>query len=925
MAVTVHTAPRDRSTVRRDEFAVLARLVTEASCHRDAAVELTGDPGTGKTRLLTLLARRAHEEGVLVLRGLSVEAEQAAPFRPFIEALGSLRSPDGIVLPQAAGLVRALAAPPDDPGAEADGSGRLTRQCQYFAEIRRLITACVAQAPHGLLLLLDDFHWADSCSVQLMEMLVRWPVGGGLAIVVAHRPRQAPLALRVAFQHGVELGSVEQLALPALTRCQSAELLGVRADAPGLEQLYEESAGNPLYLTELAANRPLPADGAAPGDDAGIAPAGRAELSTRLLAECALLSPPERLAAHAAAVLGSPFDVDSVATVAGTDRDEVCRMLTILCGRDLVRTDPGTGGLTFRHPLVRRFLYYTQSDSCWRTGAHRRALRHLRALGAAPVELAPHIVGSGNEGEAADAADLVAAVRSALALGHTEQAAGWLSCALGLLRAHGPATGAPEGLAGDPLHGHELWLQVVRALAADGDAARAGALSREILAALTAVPAANSARTAGELAVVQGALGHAEEGQALIAAAVDGLCGDDPARLVALRCQSQLVRMLSGPLPNRADIDALSRFVSHADPVTAAGIRALQALSAVFADDLGTAEDRLDAAAELFDALDPDEPTATSCVAYLTVLICAESAMGWYGPAQAHGSRALAEARLRGEVHLLPILLSVLAYTAYQAGRTAEGLDHAQQAARAARAAGRHDLAAFSEAVSAAAWTSLGRTASEGPRQPSAVNGLPRATAAVLLLAEVELAAGDGEAVLSLLLPEGAHRIPQPTAVYAARVYELLAAAAVMTGGDAELWADRAQEAANAVNLVEQQGHALLARGHALRARCLPDEATRLYERAHALLGESAVGLRAGELARAGARGRSGRDAVALDELTLREREVAELAGKGLKTRDIAGRLLVSPRTVDAHLTRIYSKLGVNTRAALVRLLADAS
>ncbi|MYS43034.1 hypothetical protein GTY23_17705, partial [Streptomyces sp. SID5998] len=56
-----------------------------------------------------------------------------------------------------------------------------------------------------------------------------------------------------------------------------------------------------------------------------------------------------------------------------------------------------------------------------------------------------------------------------------------------------------------------------------------------------------------------------------------------------------------------------------------------------------------------------------------------------------------------------------------------------------------------------------------------------------------------------------------------------------------------------------------------------------------------------------------------------REREVAELAGQGLKTRDIAERLVVSPRTVDVHLTRIYSKLGVNTRAALARLMARAA
>ncbi|WP_030220266.1 helix-turn-helix domain-containing protein [Streptomyces bikiniensis] len=86
--------------------------------------------------------------------------------------------------------------------------------------------------------------------------------------------------------------------------------------------------------------------------------------------------------------------------------------------------------------------------------------------------------------------------------------------------------------------------------------------------------------------------------------------------------------------------------------------------------------------------------------------------------------------------------------------------------------------------------------------------------------------------------------------------------------------------------------------------------------------------MRARDLARAAtaaARVHEGPDGGALAELTLRERQVAELAGEGLKTRDIAARLLVSPRTVDVHLTRIYSKLGVHTRAALVRLMARAA
>ncbi|MFE3287983.1 helix-turn-helix transcriptional regulator, partial [Streptomyces sp. NPDC059233] len=61
-----------------------------------------------------------------------------------------------------------------------------------------------------------------------------------------------------------------------------------------------------------------------------------------------------------------------------------------------------------------------------------------------------------------------------------------------------------------------------------------------------------------------------------------------------------------------------------------------------------------------------------------------------------------------------------------------------------------------------------------------------------------------------------------------------------------------------------------------------------------------------------------------LAELTLREKEVAALAGEGCKSKEIAMRLTVSHRTVEAHLTRIYSKLGVTSRAELARLVALA-
>ncbi|MFF9313903.1 AAA family ATPase [Streptomyces sp. NPDC014748] len=940
-------APRyARTTVRRSELRTLTELVGPAAAGRAATVELTGDPGSGKTALLAALAAEARRAGRVVLRGLGGgTAGQQAPFWPFVEALGTLdglgpaqrdtpADRAGTALPPAAGLLRRLAQPPEDPDTLAESGGGLTRGCQYFAELRRLLADCAAAAPRGLLLVLDDFHWADPCSVRLLETLIRRPVGTGLVTVVAHRPRQAPVGLRLAVRHGVELGTVDEIGLAPLTLDQSAELLGAAPDTPALRRLHTRSGGNPLYLTALAA-----ADGD-PDDLAHLD--ARRDLETRLLAECAPLTDDERLAAQAAAVLGDTFDVEAVAAVAPLRHGVACRTLGALRHRDLIRSAPGHGALTFRHALLRDFLY-AETDACWRAAAHRRALDHLAERGAPPLDLAPHVVRSGTLAAPEDRAVLTAAVKEALPAGRTAPAAQWTASALRLQRAAleqsgrratapGPAATADTG----PL-GRELWLPVVRALAAEGDLTRLRALVREILAAHTRLPAAERAAVVAPLALILAACGLAEEAQALFTPLLAALRGTGPQE-AALHVQSQLAWVLAGQLPPRAEVEVLARHTADAGPLTAGGALALRGLSSVFTGDLCAAEGNLDASAHILDGLDPEPPGGAGAegpdafAGYLLVLACAESAMGWYGPAQAHVERALAEARLRGDAQLLPTLLNVLAYVEYQAGRMSDALETAREARATALAAGRDHLVTLVDAITAAAWAWLGDTAPRrAPGRPewTAAGVVPRASVIALLHAEAALAAGDGARALALLMPaRDARRVPEPTPILAARVYELLAAACAATGADADEWAERAAAVAATVNVAEQRGHALLARGHALLARSLPDQAARCYDEAYGLLGETAAGMRARDLAHTAllaACAAAPSDADALAGLTLREREVAELAGQGLKTRDIAERLVVSPRTVDVHLTRIYSKLGVNTRAALARLMARAA
>ncbi|MFD9727310.1 AAA family ATPase [Streptomyces sp. NPDC059072] len=935
------------ATVRTAELKRLERILDAAGQGRSTAAELAADPGTGKTRLLTALAGEAERRNMRVLRGRCSESESAVAHHPFIQALTTWQAEDGTgsPLPEAAALIRALAEGPDHENAD------FSTRCRFYAELRTLISACLATVRGGVLLVLDDYHWADPGTAELLQTLIHWPVTGGLAVVVAHRPRQIPAGVRATLHDGVEQGLVDLVELPGLDLEQSAALLCSAAGAPvadgsDLADLRERAAGIPLYLLALAG-----AEREATGAPEGWGRAAGGGLSVRLHAELAPLDAVTLTVVHAAAVLGDTFTVDAVAEVAGVTRTECCAILGRLRRRDLVRPAALPGMLAFRHPLLRRGLY-EEMDSCWRAGAHARALACLRAQGAPATELAPHIERAGSGTGDGDRHDLVAAARTALHLGRPAAAAHWLTVAIRLDRASLPPVAEPVSA--------ELWQSVIQHLAAAGDAERVSGLVREVLAGPVGpvAPAAGAASArAGEVAylsAVLAALGRDEEAQGLIAAALSAEAHTDPEAVALLQVRQQVAKVLAGQVPARADVEALVRATAGAAPVTVAGALALRGLCAVVAGDTCAAEWALEAAAQTLDELDDGDATAGEQESTLLLLLSwAEALMGWYGPAHGHAERALAAVRTRGDAHLLAPLLDTLGYVHYQSGRMPDALAAARECREVAKAAGRSDHVGLSDAITAAAWAQLGRgrPSTRAARPPSGdPMASPRTPLNALLQAEAYLAAGDGEAALALLLPRReAWRVSEPVAVLAARGYELLAAAAVAVGlenagmeaeGVAE-WASHSADAAAAVGIAEQRGHALMARGHALLSRRRTAEAAQVYEEALELLGpDSPAGARAREMARELAR-EAARGAVRpasgwpgaepdaraeglLAELTLREKEVAALAGEGCKSKEIAMRLTVSHRTVEAHLTRIYSKLGVTSRAELARLVALA-
>src|SRR5262249_32936840 len=116
--------------------------------------------------------------------------------------------------------------------------------------VRALLERLAQTVP--LVLVLDDFHWADSASVELLGALLRRPPRAAVLTVVALRPRQTPERLAITLERAHRCAAVTRVDLGALTLDEARQLLGERFDVARAALLYQESGGNPFYLEQLA-------------------------------------------------------------------------------------------------------------------------------------------------------------------------------------------------------------------------------------------------------------------------------------------------------------------------------------------------------------------------------------------------------------------------------------------------------------------------------------------------------------------------------------------------------------------------------------------------------------------------------------------------------------------------------------------------
>ncbi|MGW5352837.1 ATP-binding protein [Streptomyces sp. NPDC004031] len=944
---------RQPSEVRPPTLQALLAGLDVIATGAGTIAELRGDPGSGKTWLLTALAEEAQRRGIRVLRTCGAEYQSATPYQGIADALtnplGGSGTPSAV---DPAALVRILASGPFS-GTEATGTGT-DQRCAFLRAMNALLRDW--SQDDGLLLIMDDVHWADPETLEVVDYLLRQRITIPLYLVIAQRPRQAAQRLRGALAQGVEHRTVRRIELAPLTLRESAAMVGMAPDAPLLRRLHRESHGVPLYLNPLA--RAAARSGLTAGSGGTEPIPMRAvpdELATRLLAETGPLTPEELLVLQSAAVVGSPVDSRVVAQVAGLDDLRVCQILDTLDARDLLRAAVDAAGLTFRHPLLQRAVY-EELAPCSRTKAHRRSAEARMRIGAPDHEVARDIEHFGTQPLPEEAAVLLRGAQQVLAA-EPAAAVRWLRLAL-----QGLPPGHERG---------EALLALAAALASTGALNESHDVLRDLFDVERVSPTGVLGAAVDLGARIGAALGHYVEARSILDSGGSAGRRHAPADGgVSVLLLQGFIDLLAGRPPAREAVDEALRLASRtADPADVAAAYAMDALHAA----LTAGQERAAAATELAStAVGPLVTSRMSHPEQLAALGWSQLIVGRPASAERHLTRGEAALRATGQGYLRPVFLLGLAFSQIALARLDEARASAAAAESAAAAAGLEGglariVVSVSEVLAGLAGEHL---ATRAPRFEQGGHWSPLAR---LWLAEAAQLAGDHNLGLDLLgLLAADPTLPQLPPSVRPRALELLAGASAFSGRPASVWAMQAADT-TVSGLAQTKAFALTAEAHRARQNGSSERAAVLYEEAARLLesGE-AIWARAwaltnaaaclessdapwrAERLRATAEAITGRavdpatagvprlpvtppvrphapapeypaaqDQVLMSVLTDREREVATLAGTGLRSREVAERLHLSPRTVDVHLNRIYRKLNITSRSALVRLVAS--
>ena len=363
---------------RAAELGQLEDALDAARAGHGSTVLVGGEAGIGKTRLAAELAARARDAGVEVLLGRSIDlVGTELSYQPFVEALRALGGPWHL------------------------GAGRAGSQLHVFEQTLALLTDRAAAAP--VLLVLEDLHWADTSTLDLVVFLAHSIDDRAILVVGTFRADEPSSADRM--RHLVDgirrSGSAVVIELGPLQRDELTWLLAARAGgsvpAELANTIADRSEGNPFFAEELLA---------AAGDGGGVL---RRHLRDLLLQRLSMLDLRTASLLRVASAAGRDVGyAPRCCAVAELPERTVRTSLRRAVEHGVLVVDQASDSFRFRHPLLREAVYSTLLPG-EREELHARLAEALtRSAAAEAAELAPQWAAAGRVREA-----LVASVEAA--------------------------------------------------------------------------------------------------------------------------------------------------------------------------------------------------------------------------------------------------------------------------------------------------------------------------------------------------------------------------------------------------------------------------------------------------------------------------------------------------------------------------------
>jgi len=885
---------------------------------------IEGDAGIGKTSIWREALRRADALGLQVYSCRPASAEAKLSFSALSDLL-ELVSDDALArLPKPQRHAIEVALLRTDPhGGAPDARAAATG-------VRSLLRLLAADA--AVLVAVDDVQWLDVSSARALDFALRRTGDDRVSLLAARRSGTAEGSTKLTSV----LSEAEHLPVGPLSLAATHELLkrrlGRSLPRRLLVRVHEASGGNPFYALEVA--RTVIEHEHQPSDPLPV-PDDLADLVLRRVRK---LRPPARDALLVVAAAGRP-ELALVEAVIDDARDAIDE------AKDAGLMHEEDRGLALEHPLYGAAVYSAASER-QRRDVHRRLAEVVQELEERARHLA--LASSGPDESVVDV--LRAAAESAQARGALDAAAELAELALRLT-----ADLSTES-AGD------LRVEVALLVRLTGDAERARAMFERI------VEETSGANLARALVEYGGTLYWTEGSVAAVACLERALDAAVDAPMLQARANADLAMYCDFDLERsyrhaHAALQLCAEAGENADPFVHAEALSLTARGGLMLGK-GLSREELERAVEIERSATENEPSVAVVGRISTTSGQWLRYVDDFDEARARLDKARRDAIAEGDDSALPNILQHLAQTELWSGNWERAAVYAETAYELAAELGqRSGGPAAARALVDAHLGNVARardTATEGlelvGENPLAAPlflrvlgflelSLDNPARAVELLSsalehldtvrilepgvlrihgdavEALIAGGELDRAEAVLAPweEQAARINLAWSLAVAARCRGLLEAARGRGPDAFDALDRAVIEHDRVSMPFELGRTLLVRGQIERrlkqraaAKGSLEAALGVFDRLHAPLWADKARA---ELARVGLRRSPG-------ELTEGERRVAELAASGLTNREVAARLYMSPKTVEANLARAYRKLGIHSRAQLGARLA---